>query len=165
MSSLVLAGIDPGSRKLGVAIAHARKDLRSFTPVEGRTFYSRSFPPEWTSLLREFLLHHQPAWVFVEQPYLYHNPRTLLRLAQTAGICIALAQMITPQIHELLPAEIKTLCTGDGKASRQWLHQILLQEFPALESYASLPDTMDAFAVCYAGFLKLQAKQLETCLC
>lgn len=147
-------GLDPGSVHTGwgvVDFAGSRSVARGWgrispgaeAPLGERL---RRIAEEVTRLIGEFA----PQLVALERVFHGKNSRSLIVLAEARGaILAAIATSGTP-IAEVAPAMVKSVVTGDGRADKQRISQMVRLQL-GLAS-APLPvDASDALAVAIAG--------------
>lgn len=121
--TLVILGIDPGSRHTGWGIVE-RRGSRLSTLGHGRISLSTRAPlaERLVTLGDEMaaLVHaHRPQVAALESLFHGVNPRSLIVLAQARGAILATLCRCGLEIHEYSPAEVKSAVTGNGRADKQ----------------------------------------------
>jgi crossover junction endodeoxyribonuclease RuvC len=90
---------------------------------------------------------HQPEVMALEQLYShYEHPRTAILMGHARGvICLSAGLHDIPLFH-YPPAQIKSALTGNGRASKDQIQQLVRRTFGLIET-PNPPDVADAVAI------------------
>lgn len=155
----VILGIDPGTNILGYGILNisGKKasmealgviDLRKCRDVYmklGRIYERVS------GLIESF----HPDEMAIEAPFFGKNAQSMLKLGRAQGVAIASAINKSIPIYEYAPLKIKMAITGNGKASKEQVSDMLKRMLSINEeSMVPFLDATDALGVAYCHFLE-----------
>ncbi len=159
-SSLLILGIDPGTRISGFGLI--RKDGSSLSPVD----YGCIRPPPTKTLTERYEIlfdgidalieRYQPHEMAVETQYVQKNIQSAIKLGMARGIIIIAARKKGIPVFEYSPAKAKKAVVGNGRASKQQVQGMIRMRLQ-LSKIPEPEDAADALAlaVCHA-----QARQL-----
>lgn len=99
--------------------------------------------------LRAELVRHAPDQVFLESLFHHKSVRSALVLGHARGVALLAARMSVSNIDELSPAEIKKAVTGNGRAEKPQVQE-MVRIILGLRERAPT-DASDALAVAIAG--------------
>jgi crossover junction endodeoxyribonuclease RuvC len=149
---VIVAGIDPGSQRTGFGVVRAEGSRLS-----ALTHQVISLPKADLSLrldrlfatLSELLAAHRPDRVVLESVFHQKNARSALVLGHARGVALLAAGRCGARVADLSPSEVKRAVTGNGRADKHQVQQMVrillgLSELPAT-------DAADALAVAVAG--------------
>lgn len=148
-----IAGIDPGTDRLGYAL------IKSGRPVELVSAETIHIGPAKEAAVRlnrleKFLAarlkRDRPDAVAVERLFFARNTKTALAVAEARGIILLTASRFVRSIWECTPLEVKMAVSGDGRADKKQVRKMVQLIF----SRAVLPpgdDAIDAIAVALAA--------------
>lgn len=156
---MLILGVDPGSRQTGYGAV--RKDGPDLEAVEAGTIRlptDEPLPARLARLAREIgrvADRLQPATVVLETPFHGMNARSLIVLAQARGALLAALAERDLDIREFTPAEVKSAVTGNGRAAKDQVAQMvrMLLSFDG-DCSTDATDAL-AVAVCCANRLKM----------
>lgn len=146
--SLVILGVDPGSRATGYGLVAAQGDqmyhLESgFISLPERLPHSQRLARIFQRL--EGLIDiHQPAALAVEAVFLAHNVQSTIKLGQVRGVVLLAAGRANLPVYEYSPLVLKKAIVGYGQASKT---QMLLMVEHLLGLKISNHNTADALAL------------------
>lgn len=150
MTPLIVAGIDPGTTRIGYAVVSRRANGVALLSAETIVISGRSTAAERLAALhkalRERLLRDRPHAVAVEKLYFSKNVKTALAVAEARGIILLTASDLVPSIWEYAPLEVKMAVAGYGRADKAHVYRAVRTLLPQ----ASLPsgdDAIDAIAI------------------
>lgn len=161
----IILGIDPGTNVMGYGVLKACGnkaemvamgviDLRRMTDPYlrlGRIF------ERVTGIIDEYL----PDELAIEAPFFGKNVQSMLKLGRAQGVAIAAAIHHDVPIHEYAPLKIKMAITGNGKASKQQVADMIQRLLHLTPSeMPRFMDATDALGAAYCHFL--QAGRPET---
>lgn len=120
---MIIVGIDPASKTVGVAVIDASVDQDKPIILERRSISAKQSKAEdrlvdiyWE--ITELFKKYQPDYVGIESQYMRRNPRTLKVLAFASGVIWASALANTnAEIHILEATQWRRYLLGEGKGS------------------------------------------------
>ncbi len=158
-AELTVAGIDPGSRRTGFALAtfDAGGRIVSVTLGAWAPPQRASRPEALASLRRDalaWLLETSPCAVAVESVFQHRNARSALVLAEARGALLSAVGEAGVPLSEYPPATIKKTVCGVGGARKEEVRLALGRSVPGLtrEMLSGAPDDATdalAAAVCH----------------
>lgn len=156
-----IAGIDPGSLRLGYGILHAEGSrLRH---VEHGCLKAPKSQPLHRRLallheqLCEVLDRHAPSEVAIERVFAARNLASALTLGHARGMILLSVGARELAVAEYAPAEIKKAVTGNGRASKEQV-TAMVGRLLNVTTDPSEHDASDALAmaICHAAALNFQ---------
>jgi crossover junction endodeoxyribonuclease RuvC len=145
-----IAGIDPGTRSVGIGVVDKEGNRLSLVAWElvapGRM--SGDLPARLRAVhigLREALARHRPDAVALEEAFYGKSAQSSLRIGEGRGVAILAAALQGLPVHQYPPATVKKAVTGAGAAHKSQVgHMVrvilgLSEEIPE--------DAADALAV------------------
>jgi crossover junction endodeoxyribonuclease RuvC len=160
---MIIAGVDPGSHKMGVCVLDVEAKTMKVLELTVLTAKSRLSRPERLGIifqdLTKLLGKHLPQHVSVEQAYVRHASAALA-LGEARGIIFAAASRVGAKVSEFTPAETKQAVTGKGNADKSEVQAMVC----ALLRLSALPpeDAADAAAAAIAQAWALTATPVNT---
>lgn len=148
-----IAGVDPGSRKVGLALLTIDKgrpykiEAQAITlngSLEKRIF---QLGTDFSTWLKTCQPHH----VCLEDAFHHKNTRTLIQLSRIQGVLIWLVAQQGMPLFFYPPAQIKASLTRYGAAEKSQVAYILKKELGIPEDWGK--DETDACAIAYCHFL------------
>ena len=161
--SLVVLGIDPGYALMGWGVVEAEGsrmrlvdygclETKAGTPMQHRL---RSLQLGVRSLLEIY----KPDDVAFEELFFGRNVTTAMMVSAGRGAAIIAAAEYTENLYEYTPMQIKQAVTGDGKADKQRVQQ-MVRLLMKLDHIPRPDDAADAIACaithCQAGVAREQ---------
>lgn len=159
-NSRIILGIDPGTTVMGYGLirVHGNKsEMLAMGVLELRKYidhyhklqkiFSRTL-----SLIDEF----NPDILAIEAPFYGKNVQSMLKLGRAQGAAISAALYRDLPIYEYAPLKIKMAITGNGRASKEQVAD-LLRRFLKIPKESMLPqlDATDGLAAAYCHFLQM----------
>lgn len=151
-----ILGIDPGLTRCGVGVIDLQAS-RKVSLVEVDVF--RSQPSlaleERIGLigdqLEALIQRVQPAAIALERVYADVNVRSVMGTAQISGVALLLAHRYGIPIHLHTPTEVKAAVTGNGRADKAQVGNMVAKIFGLAEvpKPADAADSL-AIAICHA---------------
>ncbi len=149
--SLILA-FDPGLANLGYAVVSEEKNVlklhyldiiktSSKEPLEKRLY-------DLGSSVEELISHYEPSAVCTESVFLNMNQKSVMNVAMVIGIIGYFAARAALPFHPYSPLQIKQAVTGQGRASKEQVQQMLFHFFPTMRG-SKVFHASDAVAVAY----------------
>jgi crossover junction endodeoxyribonuclease RuvC len=122
-------GVDPGSRVCGYGVLESRHG--ELTHIESGGIIPSGyllFPQRLKAIyegLREVIVRSAPDVISIEQVFFAKNPRSALKLGEARGVGLLAAAVSGIPVHEYTPTEIKLALTGQGRASKTAVKEIV----------------------------------------
>ena len=141
-----ILAIDPGFERLGFAVLEGNEVLFStcFKTSSRLPFPERLFLIG--KKIEEIIKEYKPEVLAIESLFLATNQKTVMRVAETRGAIIYLAQKFDLKIREFTPLQVKIAVTGFGRAGKTEVAKMLkklLKIRPEIKS----DDELDALAI------------------
>lgn len=146
-------GIDPGSHRTGWGVITAEGGR--MTPIAAGVIQAEESAPlaERVAVifagLQQQLGQHRPDHVFLESLFHHKSARSALVLGHARGVALLAARLADARIDELSPAEVKKAVTGNGRAEKAQVQE-MVRIILGLRERAQV-DASDALAVAIAG--------------
>lgn len=155
----VILGIDPGTTVMGyglIRVAKNQPEMIAMGVLELKKYmdhyhklqkiFSRTL-----SLIDEF----KPNSLAIEAPFFGKNVQSMLKLGRAQGTAIAAALYRDLPIYEYAPLKIKMAITGNGRASKEQVAD-MLRRFLKIPQEDMLPqlDATDGLAAAFCHFLQ-----------
>ncbi len=147
-------GIDPGLATVGLGLValDGKSPLRA---VEWLTIESDPGPlplrlEELARDLREYLEETNPDAAVIEKLYFQTNVKTAIDVAQARGVLLLTVQERGIPILEPNPLELKLAVTGDGRADKRQVRDMLMLTLKLTEP-PTPDDAADALALAVYG--------------
>lgn len=155
---MIVLGIDPGTATTGFGVV-ARGGDGAVSLVECgvvRTDPAQELAHRLRDIyegVNEVLDRHHPDAVAVEGIFYARNARTSLVLGHARGTILLAATLRDIPLWEYAPAEVKSVITGTGRATKEQI-QFMVQRMLRLKEPPRPADAADAVAIalahCYA---------------
>ena len=162
----IILGIDPGTNVMGyglLGIKNNKPQLITLGIIKLNKFEShylrlRRIFERVTSLIDQYL----PDELAIEAPFFGKNVQSMLKLGRAQGVAMAAALTHDIPITEYAPLKIKMAITGNGKASKEqvaeMLRRILL--IPK-EDIPTFLDATDGLAAALCHYYESSRPQIE----
>ena len=151
-------GIDPGVATTGIGYVDAQ-DFNAVREADWLTITTQPRTPlplrlrEISEDLSEYLEDTQPELAVVEKIFFTKNDKTAINVAQARGVVLlTLADFGIPFI-EPTPSELKAALTGDGRADKRQI-QDMLKVLLKLDEIPKPDDAADALGLALFGALQ-----------
>lgn len=150
---MIAFGIDPGSHRTGWGVIRAEGGRMTF--VAAGVIRAQEAAPLAERVasvfegLRLALGTHRPDHVFLESVFHHKSVRSALVLGHARGVALLAAQLHSAVIDELSPAEVKKAVTGNGRAEKTQVQE-MVRIILGLRERAQA-DASDALAVAIGG--------------
>jgi len=152
--TLRVLGIDPGGFVSGWGLV--RQSGNKLVLEDAGTIRPKrddEFPKRLCALharLSEILAQQQPDVVAVESVFFSQHPRAALQLGHVRGVLLLAAAQKELEIFEYPPATVKKAVTGNGRASKEQVRQMVAMLLGAeIKGAADKSDAL-AVAICHA---------------
>lgn len=144
-------GVDPGLTRCGFGVVEGRagKPLIHLHHTVERTpaDLDVAFRLE---LISRAVLHHieiyRPEAIAVERVFSQHNTRTVMGVAQAAGVALLHAAQASIPVALYTPSEVKAAVTGSGRADKAQV-QLMVTRVLRLDAAPKPADAADALAI------------------
>jgi len=155
----IILGIDPGTTIMGYGIIKVTGnkvemlvmgilDLKKYSNhyIKLQKIFSRTL-----SLIDEF----HPDCMAIEAPFFGKNVQSMLKLGRAQGVAMSAALYRDLPITEYAPLKIKMAITGNGRASKEQVAD-MLRRYLNISQEDMLPqlDATDGLAAAYCHFLQ-----------
>ena len=144
-------GVDPGLTRCGFGVVEGRPGkplIHLYHSVE-RTPATMD-TAERLLMLSKAIQHHleiyRPAALAVERVFSQHNTRTVMGVAQAAGVAMLHAAEAGIPVALYTPSEVKAAVTGSGRADKLQV-QLMVTRILRLEAPPKPADAADALAI------------------
>ncbi len=142
--------IDPGYDRCGVAILDAKaigeEQLIFSTCIQTDkkdSYYKRL--KQIIDSVEEIINLNNPDFFAIENLFFNKNQKTATKVAETRGALLALALKQNLEIMEFTPLQIKLATTGNGRADKRAVYEIL-PHLLKIDKEIKLDDEFDAIA-------------------
>jgi len=163
----IILGIDPGTTVMGyglIRVTDNRPSLLAMGVLELNKFddhylrLQRIFE-RVTGLIDEFL----PDEMAIESPFFGKNVQSMLKLGRAQGVAMAAALSRNLPIFEYAPLKIKMAITGNGKAAKEQVAD-MLQRYLKIPAENMLPqlDATDGLAAALCHFFQSNRPQNQS---
>jgi len=156
----IILGIDPGTTIMGYGIlkvcgnkteliAMGVLDLKKYADhyLKLQRIFARTL-----SLIDEF----HPDHLAIEAPFFGKNVQSMLKLGRAQGVAMSAALYRDVPITEYAPLKIKMAITGNGRASKEQVADMLRRYLNIpLENMLPQLDATDGLAAAYCHFLQM----------
>ncbi len=143
-------GIDPGMALIGygvIDIDNGSVILSASGSI--RTDKNRSVPARLAEIMndmQELIETYTPDAISVEDLFFFKNQKTIIPVAQSRGVILAIIEANHIPIYEYTPMQVKQVLTGYGRADKKEVESMVKlvltnQKLPKLD------DTIDAIAI------------------
>lgn len=151
-----ILGIDPGTGIVGFGVIDVRGVKK--TLVDAGVIRTPAHQPAQERLLtiyselKEVIEENKPTVMVVEQLFFARNVTTAMTVSQARGVILLLGEQLGLQLAEFTPLQIKQSVTGDGRADKKQVQEMVrvmlnLKEAPQPDDCA---DALAA-ALTYSG--------------
>ena len=142
-------GIDPGSRKIGIALLEVQGRKISYLDSQViRLEKIKEFNPRLKVLFEEIKRYTdlwRPDVVSIESLIFAKGTTSLMKMAQARGCIITALTLQNLEIYEYSPNLVKSTVAGHGHAQKEAIQKIILGIFPQIKF--STDDESDAVAI------------------
>ena len=145
-----ILGIDPGFGRLGFGCVEDKNgiyfpvDFGVITTEKNLEFSKRlvQIHDDLDLLVKEL----RPDIVAVEKLFFAKNSKTAMNVAEARGVTLFVLEKNNLPIYEFTPAQIKMAVTGDGKADKRAVQE-MVKLLLKLQRIPKIDDAADALAV------------------
>ena len=162
----IILGVDPGTTVMGYGLLKIIDNkplllalgVLELNKMDDHYIRLRRIFDRISGLIDEFL----PDELAIESPFYGKNVQSMLKLGRAQGVAMAAALSRDLPIFEYAPLKIKMAITGNGRASKEQVAD-LLQRFLKIPQENMLPqlDATDGLAAAFCHFLQSSRPQSE----
>jgi Holliday junction resolvasome RuvABC endonuclease subunit len=128
-----ILAIDPGTRKMGIAILERKELIYSAVKVLKRTIPHELLEEAKRTILR-LIDDFKPEFLAVEKPFFFQYKRLRLLATLVEEIEI-LGRKRKLKVFAYFPKTIRKLLVGDGNATKEQVARVLAAKYPDLTIY------------------------------
>lgn len=162
----IILGIDPGTNVMGYGLLQIKNNkptmlamgILQLDKYEDHYLRLRKIFDRTIGLIEEFL----PDELAIEAPFFGKNVQSMLKLGRAQGTAIAAALSRDLPIFEYAPLKIKMAITGNGRASKEQVSD-MLQRMLKIPNDVMLPqlDATDGLAAALCHYYQTNRPQLD----
>src|SRR5574344_1612873 len=160
MTEKIILGIDPGTNVIGYGLLSVNGNKAKMIArgvIDLRKTHDPYLSPgkifeRVTGIIDEF----HPDEMAIEAPFFGKNVQSMLKLGRAQGVAISAAIHRQIPITEYAPLKIKMAITGNGKASKEQVADMLkrMLKIPE-EEILPFMDATDGLAAAYCHYLQM----------
>lgn len=163
----IILGIDPGTNIMGyglIKIIDNKPELLvmgilQLNKYEDHYLRLKKIFNRTVSLIDEFL----PDELAIEAPFFGKNVQSMLKLGRAQGTAIAAALSRDLPIFEYAPLKIKMAITGNGRASKEQVSDMLRRQLKiSAEDMLPQLDATDGLAAALCHYLQTNRPQMDS---
>ncbi|MBI2473217.1 crossover junction endodeoxyribonuclease RuvC [Candidatus Uhrbacteria bacterium] len=157
MEGHLILGLDPGYGRMGFGVIHVQGtmiqliDYGVATTTSGDRFENRLL--SLANDLQDLFVHHQPHVVAIEKLFFGKSSTTAMNVAHARGVALLMAAQAGVPVFEFTPAQVKKALTGDGKAGKAAMQQ-MIKKLLDLSNIPKPDDAADALAIAITASTK-----------
>ncbi len=162
----IILGIDPGTTIMGygiLKITGTKPELITMGVIDLRKSSNhylklKHIHERVLGIIEGFL----PDELAIEAPFFGKNVQSMLKLGRAQGVAMAAALSRDVPITEYAPLKVKMAITGNGRASKEQVADMLRRMLHIPDSEMStFMDATDALGVAYCHYLQMGRPQSE----
>ena len=160
LTSMRILGIDPGLATIGIGVVETENYV-DFLAIEWLTIVTEAKKDlaerlvEIRKDLHEYVVQAKPDLCVVEKLFFTSNVKTGIDVSHARGVIMETIGSMGIPLIEVTPSELKSGITGDGKADKKQIQEMLLHILK-LEETPKPDDAADALALAIFGGLHPQ---------
>jgi len=148
---MIILGLDPGTAITGFGIIEVINNLQKKHIAHGQIKTDKSLSDserleQIEKDLIELLNIYKPDIVSVEKLFFYNNVTTAMSVSQSRGVLLLTLQKHKIPILEYTPLQLKQGLTGDGRADKKQVQQMVKLELK-LDHIPKPDDAADALGL------------------
>lgn len=147
-----ILGIDPGFDRVGICILDKIDNQYKYvfscliSTNKSMDLYNRIL--EISEDLKQIIQKFNPDQAVIEKVFFSNNQKTAIDVAQSRGvICLECVKKGIP-VMDVSPSQMKLAVTGDGKASKEQVKEMVFRQLKLKASGKVIDDSIDAIAMC-----------------
>ena len=153
----IVLGIDPGTRVMGYGALVLRPEGPVLLAAGTLRAPAGESPPRRLGILldrlEDLLGRLKPDVVVVESAFAGENVQSAIRIGEGRGLALAVAARRGLEVMEVTPASAKRAVTGNGRADKEQVAQMVAREL-GLEAPPDSRDATDALAMALTYVLR-----------
>ena len=155
----IILGVDPGTLVMGYVILKIENNKPELVTMGVLNMKKCDDPYQKLHTIFDSVVslidEYHPHELAIEAPFYGKNVQSMLKLGRAQGVAIAAALHKGLSVNEYAPLKIKMSITGNGKASKEQVAD-LLRRFLNIPQENMLPqlDATDALGAAYCHFLQ-----------
>lgn len=162
----IILGIDPGTTVMGygvIRVVGRKAEFMSLGIINLRSIKNhylslKKIFEEVTKLIEFYL----PDELAVESPFFEKNIQSMLKLGRAQGVAITAAITRDIPITEYAPLKIKMAITGQGRASKEQVADMLCRILKiSADNFPKELDATDGLAAAYCHYLQTSSSALS----
>ena len=163
---ITILGIDPGSAAVGYGLVKLKRAKGGLSLLDYGAIFTSSEREDSFRLnlveqkLRKLIYHYQPDILSIESLYFFQNQKSIMRVSQTKGVILLVAEKAQIPVYEFSPVEIKQVLTGYGRAEKQEVQEGV-QKILGLPQKPEPDHAADALGASLCFLIKNQWLNLE----
>ena len=150
MSATRILGIDPGTNVLGFAVIEITEDHITVLEIGVLHLKEKKSPGDKLKdiflEIQEIIERYLPRDMAIEAPFFGKNVQSMLKLGRAQGVAMAAGMTMGLTITEYSPLKIKQSVTGNGKATKEQVADMLCRMLNLKPQKLAL-DATDALSV------------------
>ena len=146
----IILGIDPGTTVMGYGIIHIQGNKIKL--LQYGVIHLKKYANHYLKLQKIFqrisgiVEEFTPDEVALEAPFFGKNVQSMLKLGRAQGVAMAAALACEIPIAEYAPLKVKKSVTGNGRASKEQVAE-MVKKLLNMKEIPDLLDATDALAV------------------
>lgn len=155
-----ILGIDPGTGILGFGVIDVDA-TRKLHFVDAGVIRTPVKQPDSERLftiydeLQQLIKEHKPQVMSVEKLFFSQNVTTAMSVSQARGIVLLLGKQHNLELHEFTPQQIKQAVTGQGKADKKQVQE-MVKMLLGLSEVPKPDDAADALAAAITASMSVR---------
>ncbi|PIF01726.1 MAG: crossover junction endodeoxyribonuclease RuvC [Paludibacter sp.] len=156
----IILGIDPGTNVMGYGLIQIKQNQLKMLNMGVFDLQKESNPYRKLQIIFNETIalidKYQPKILAIEAPFFGKNVQSMLKLGRAQGVAISAALYRNLSIFEYAPLKIKMAITGNGRASKEQVAD-MIQRFLKIpnEKMSKHLDATDGLAAAYCHYLQL----------
>jgi crossover junction endodeoxyribonuclease RuvC len=152
-------GLDPGTKNIGFGVVEIKGGehfCRGYGRLKTDSEKEESFvaiEQETKKLFKKFSATH----LAIERIFFGRNVRSAMKVSETRGVILALAQKMGLKIIEIGPQEVKYHISGYGLADKKSVGRLTKLHLGLPQAISIVPDATDALALALVASMKIKA--------
>jgi len=148
---MIILGIDPGYDRVGVCVLEKKNNQYKYIfsclieTSSSLSFYERLL--EVDADLQEVISLYKPDVAVIEKVFFSNNQKTALNVAESRGVICLCCYKNGIEIKDVSPSEMKLAITGDGRANKSQVKDMVFRTLKLKSSSSIIDDTIDAMGL------------------
>jgi crossover junction endodeoxyribonuclease RuvC len=156
-------GIDPGTNITGYAVIEKKESQILYKDsgvinLKNSDDISLKLEKLYNKTV-EIIIRHHPDSLALEDIFYYKNVKSTVKLAYAKGVIFLAAAHKGIEVFEYTPTNVKSVATGNGRATKDSVKQLLYHLIGNLPENFQMKDETDAIALAYCHLLTSSFKE------